>query len=185
LYFGYGLEADPDIMEIITGEGPVVVLEPEIVAMQGMNLAIQRLSQVPESGSLHPQLNPREILRQNWAHAGEGDNTGFYTMVPANEHELVMGTLYAQIQHLPALDRLAKWDMNGDWRTRQAGSLAVKKSRDGDLVPLVIPDVLTFTTMPNQKFDRRVNGEDYDLYLHGREAALQAARQFAAQQAAA
>ena len=150
LYFGYGANRDPKMMEWITGN-PNLKARPGV--LKGYNLCVQRLDQVPDTVAETAPVpsTPRKILEDNWPSTftsyiiredPEGEVTGTIWELTPQERELVR-----------------------DWELIDFGwyrDLRVKViTEDGQEL-----EVQTEGLRDGQKFEKEVDGTNYETWLN-------------------
>lgn len=161
-FWGYGLEADPSVIEQIaqTNVGLYVVGGIKKAVARDSQLVIQGIGQVPERVNGY---SPRDILAKNWEHTGEPFAS--YSIVHI-EGAQTAGTLYV-ITNLAIVKALNEWDMVPDWRSRDTVTF---DSIDG--TPADLPPTMTFSANGSGKglpYERVVDGLDYETHLFGEE----------------
>lgn len=140
IFFGYGALKDPYIIKEILGKEPK---GGEGVVLNGFNLAIQALSQIPEK--------PREILKKVW-----GENFRAYTIVEGQG--IVEGRNWLIDEE--DLEKIKKWefiDQNG-WRELINVSVTNSKGK--------IINAVTEKTLEKQKIVEVVDGLNYATSLN-------------------
>lgn len=140
LYFGYGANRDPKMMEWITGNPNLTGRQ---AVLKGYTLCVQRLDQIPDSA--------RENVTANWPQSFTS-----YTIKEDPEGE-VHGTLW----ELTPQDR----ELVRDWELIDLGwykDLKVKvTTEDGQEI-----EVQTEGIGDRQEYDRGVDGTNYETWLN-------------------
>ena len=175
-YWGYGLEADPSVIEAIAGtfEGLYVVGGVKKAIAKDTQLVVQGIDLVPTGNS---NLNPREVLKTGWQHTNSTFES--YSVVHA-EGKSTEGTLYS-VTNLAIIQALNEWDMVPEWRQRDVVKVEMAdgfgKLNDEE------SNVLTYTARsenPSLPYTRLANGSDYDVNLVSPEATAIAVENFRA-----
>ena len=151
-YFGYGANRTPEMMSWITGKDD---FEGKLVILEGWNLCIQRLDQVPKvviSTSTGPR-HLQEHLREAW-----GDDFETYVIKPGKNK--VMGTLW-EIE-LGNRELVKNWERVGFWYKEVKVKVKTESGEQIKAVSECLGD--------NQTVDRKVDGLDYEPFLLPREA---------------
>ncbi len=152
LYFGYGANRDPKMMEWITGNKNLIG-KPGI--LKGYALCVQRLDQIPDTVSPTApapySLSPREIvINGGWPESFES-----YTVKKDPQGE-VFGTIWV----LTPQDR----ELVRDWELIDFGwykDISTKvQTADGQVL-----EIQTEGVREDQEFDREVDGKNYETWL--------------------
>ena len=187
-YWGYGLEADPSVIEAIAGtfEGLYVVGGVKKAIAKDTQLVVQGIDLVPTGNSnLNPRevltgnsnLNPREVLKTGWQHTNSTFES--YSVVHA-EGKSTEGTLYS-VTNLAIIQALNEWDMVPEWRQRDV--VKVEMADGFGKLTDEESNVLTYTARsenPSLPYTRLANGSDYDVNLVSPEATAIAVENFRA-----
>ncbi len=148
LYFGYGANRDPKMMEWITGNKDLVG-KPGI--LKGYALCIQRKDQVPDEVSITAPapLSARQLL-DNWPETFESYNI----------KKDSTGEVYGTVWVLTPQDR----ELVRDWELIDFGwykDIATKvQTEEGQIL-----EVQTEGMREDQQFDREVDGKNYETWL--------------------
>lgn len=148
MYFGYGANRDPKMMEWITGNKNLLG-KPGI--LKGYALCVQRKDQVPDEilPTAPAPLSARRLL-DNWPETFES-----YT-IKKDPNQEVYGTIWVLTPQERELVR--------DWELLDFGwykDIAAKaQAEDGQVL-----DVQTEGMRDDQEFDREVDGKNYETWL--------------------
>lgn len=140
-YFGYGSEADPDVMDAILGRSVVAELGVKAVRLQ---LVLQRLQQI--NATPHEELggkSAQELLRDTW-----GESFSAHVLRAGDQKDTVWGTLYEI--GMDDAEALAYWNIAGP----QLGQAAWKYWDHG----IELSDGRLATTL-NITHDQEVDGD--------------------------
>ena len=151
LYFGYGANRQPEMMEAITGNTNLIGRQ---AILKGFKLCVQRMDQVPDSvfpGSPAP-ISPKKILKESWP-----DNFKTYMIKPGGEADEVMGTIW----ELSPLER----ELVRDWELVDFGWYKDMKGKAGTLDGQIF-DVQTEGLRDGQEVDREIDEENYKPFLN-------------------
>jgi hypothetical protein len=163
-YFGYGLEAEPEVVEAILGHAVIAELGVHVVEHA---LVIQDLDQIPEVP--HPELgsqSAQQIIASTWQEHTDTPFSSYGIRHTDNRSDAVEGTLY-KIGMDDAL-ALAHWNIAGPplgeaaWRFWNHG-LELSDGRQ----------VMTLNIGHDQAVDRTVPGLGYQRFLNDRETTLE------------
>lgn len=149
LYFAYGANSHPRMMEAITGN---VNLVGKPAVLSDWEIGVQRLSQIPDTASPKAPvpISPRTEIVENW-----GEDFETYVIRPAQGKE-VHGTLWELTPQERELVR--------DWEMVDFGwykdAIVKVETTDGLL------DVQTEVLGDGQEIDRVVEGKDYPPFLN-------------------
>ncbi len=151
-YFGYGANCTPEMISWITGKDD---FKGKPVMLEGWNLCVQRLDQVPRV-AIPTSTGPRplrEHLREVW-----GDNFETYVIKPGKDK--VMGTLW----EMEPRDRelVKNWERVGFWYKEVRVKVKTESGEQIEAVSECLGD--------NQAVDREVDGLNYEPFLLPREA---------------
>lgn len=150
LYFGYGANRDPKMMEWITGNKNLVGTQG---VLKGYRLCVQRLDQVPDSvfSTAPVNVSPKEILEESWKEDFET-----YIIKPDANSE-VAGTIW----ELSSQDRelVREWELiDFGWYKDMKGKAVTKDGKE--------MDVQTEGLREGQGIDKEVHGKDYPPFLN-------------------
>jgi hypothetical protein len=150
LYFGYGANRDPKMMEWITGNKSLVG-RPGV--LREYSLCIQRLDQVPDTlvPSAPVPISPRKILEGNWPQTFTS-----YIIKKDSEGE-VAGTIWELTEEERAL--VADWELIEFGWYKYINARA--ETEDGQQV-----SVQTEGLRDVQEVDRIVDGRNYETWLN-------------------
>lgn len=162
-YFGYGLEAEPEVVEAILGHPVVAELGVHVVEH---TLNVQDLDQVPQlqTEELGGQ-SAQQIIANTWGSQTEVPFSSYGLRHTGNRSDVVEGTLY-ELGMYDAL-ALAHWDIAGPslgeaaWRFWNHG---LKLSDDRQ--------VMTLNIGHDQQVDRVVDGLGYERFLNDKATTL-------------
>ena len=158
-YFGYGANADPAMMEAITGRSDLVG-KPAVLTDH--RLVIQRLDQVP--------TKPREILEEAW-----GPDFRTYVAVPERGSRIngVVWKINEKSRKLIRNWELVEEEVGQDLAWRKEAHLTSVALPLGVSVYGIVTEVLG----EEQAFDESaaIDGTNYPLFLMPREDVLRAA----------
>lgn len=149
LYFAYGANSDPRMMEAITGN---VNLVGEPAILNDWELGVQRLNQIPDTvfPTAPVPISPRAEIAKHW-----GEDFETYVIRPA-QGKKVHGTLWKLIPEQRELVR--------DWEMVDFGwykdAMVKVETPDGLL------EVQTEVLGDGQEIDRVVEGKDYPPFLN-------------------
>ncbi len=152
LYFGYGVNKDWQMMEMITKNR---ALSGTPAVLKDWELCVQRIDQVPDvvvPDSPAP-VSPRQILKGSWPN--EGRDFVSYTIRPAEGKE-VHGTLWELTEEERELVR--NWELIDFGWYKDA---VVKVEVDGQVV-----EVQTEVLRDGQEVDKVVDGKEYPTFLN-------------------
>ena len=163
LYFGYGANRDPKMMEWITGN-KTLVGRPGV--LKGYTLCVQKLSQVPDS--VFPTAPAPFSARANIIAGGWTQ-----TFTSYNIKEDPKGEVYGTIWELSPQDR----ELVRDWELIDFGWYKdikdiTAETEDGQRVKIE-----TEGLREGQEVDREVNGKYYPPFLNNLEDFLRVAEQ--------
>lgn len=158
-YFGYGANADPAMMEAITGRSDLVG-KPAV--LMDHRLRIQRLDQVP--------TNPRRILEEAW-----GPHFRTYVAIPERGTR-INGIIWKIDEEARKLIR--NWELLEEevgpelaWRKEAHPSSVVLPNGGGSVY-----GIQTEVLGDNQTYDESITvAENYPLFLMPRETVLRSA----------
>ncbi len=170
LYFGYGLESDPEAMEAI--------LEHEVVAELGVfavnrQLGVQEVDQIPDvSAEEFGGKSPLEIVDNRWRTHTDVPFSSYVTLDSENRSDVVRGTLY-EVKTEDVL-RLNKFDLATPpvWIENEGWSFPGWRYMDRTVELADGRKAETLTIYPEQSVDRVVDGTDYDPYLNDKATTL-------------
>lgn len=146
LYFAYGNNREPEIMQALTGNKNLVGHE---ATLNGYVLGIQRLDQVPSSRLPGLPVSPQEVVRKNWDDSfesyvvkkGNGEVKGIVWELTPEERELIRD-----------------WELiDLGWYKDAKGEAVLKDGRKIEIETYVLGD--------NQEIDRIVDGKEYNSFL--------------------
>ncbi len=143
------LLSNEDLIKNLTGQ---IVLDGKAALLDGYDLVVQRLDQVPES------IQP--ILRRSW-----GDNFESYNVVSGE------GT----IRGIRCKITQDQWNRLNDWEFGEFGWFVPKEVQIRDQETGQIEKIVTFVMGEGQAYDRKVDGLNYDPFLMPREKTLEVA----------
>lgn len=170
VYFGYGLESVPEIMDTILGRSVTTELGVTAIKQQ---LCVQDIDQVPDvPAEAFGGKSPKAILAETWQRVTDTPFSSYVLRETENRGDVVAGTLYEL--DVEDMLRLNYWDLAAQplqasgshpftypgWRYRNPVELA-----DGRLVH-------TLTVYPQQEVDHVVIGTDYDPFLNDKSATM-------------
>ncbi len=147
LYFAYGNNREPEIMQALTGNKKLVGHE---ATLKGYVLGVQRLDQVPKTRMPGLPISPYEAIKRNWddkfesyvVKKGEGDVKGIVWELTPEERELVRD-----------------WELvDFGWYKDIKGKAVTKDGRE--------VDIQTEGFREGQEVDREVDGKDYPAFLN-------------------
>lgn len=150
LYFGYGANRDPRMISAITGR-PIAELTGRSAILEGYNLAVQRLDQVPDRAldSAPAPLSPRQMLA-DW-----GEDFRSYVIHP-EENGRVSGTVWELSTEERELVR--DWELvDFGWYKDCEGQALTKDGQEISIVSEMLGD--------GQQIDHEVNGLQYETWL--------------------
>lgn len=149
LYFGYGANRDPRMIEAITGNKNLVG-KPAV--LKDWELCVQRFDQIPSEiiPSAPAPFSPQDAVRRSW-----NEDFSTYVIRPAKGKE-VHGTMW----ELTPQDRelLRDWELI-DFGWYKGVSVEIE-TEDGKL------QVQTEVLGDGQGIDRVVDGQDYPTFLN-------------------
>ncbi len=150
-YFGYGTIRDPKVIAAILGKSQIALhCIPAI--LEGYDLAVQRLDQVPDivSQKAPSHISPRDLLNKSWSE----DFTSY--VIKPNLKGRVAGVIWEMTPD--EFERMRAWELiDYGWYEDSQG---VAKTTDGQLIP-----VRFHSLGARQAVDRIVNGLDYETWL--------------------
>jgi hypothetical protein len=171
LYFGYGLESVPEVIDAITGRSVTTELGVTAIKQQ---LCVQEIDQVPDRPDKDlGGKSPQAILSETWAKHTDVPFSSYALRETENRSDIVSGTLY-QLDVEDML-KLNEWDLVVQPRHDSAsGQMLFPGWRYPDhLIELADGrKVSTLTIFPDQAVDRVVSGTDYNPYLNEREVTI-------------
>lgn len=141
------LLSDDELMETLTG---AVVKDKEPAVLEGYDLVVQRLDQVPEI--------PQKIIRGSW-----GDNFESYNLAPGE----------GRINGIKCKVTQNQWRRLDDWEFGEFGWFVPKEVQVRNLVTGRSERVMTMVMGEGQEFDRKVDGENFSAYLMPKEKTLE------------
>jgi len=150
LYFGYGANRDPKMMEWITGN-PNLKGKPGV--LKGFKLCVQRLDQIPDTvaEAVPVQVSPRKILSNNWP------KTFTSYIIKEDSQSKVHGIVWELT--------LQERELVRDWELIDFGwykDIETKVTTEDGLEVSVQTEGLR----DGQPIDREVNGKDYETFLN-------------------
>lgn len=151
-YFAYGANRDVRMMSAILGE-PVKNIKGEPAILQGYDLGIQKLQDLPDTISSHAPFakSPRKIVARNWP-----DNFESYVIV-SNPDGKVAGTIWYLTPE--QRERVRDWELlDFGWYHDIA---AIAYNSNGQQIEVVGEAV----DPNNQSIDRIVDGLEYQTWL--------------------
>lgn len=146
LYFAYGNNREPEIMQALTGNKNLVGHE---ATLKGYVLGIQRLDQIPKTRLLGLPVSPYEAIKRNWDDSfesyvikpGEGEVKGMVWELTPEERELIRD-----------------WELiDLGWYKDAKGEADLKDGRKIEIETYALGD--------NQEIDRIVDGREYNSFL--------------------
>lgn len=152
LYFGYGANRDPLMMETITKSKG---LSGVPAVLKDWELCIQGIDKVPDivAPNSPAPVSPRHILKGSWPN--EGRDFASYTIRPAKGKE-VRGTLWTLSDEERAL--VKNWELI-DFGWYQDATVPVEV--DGQIV-----EVETEVLGDGQELNKVVDGKEYPIFLN-------------------
>lgn len=170
VYFGYGLESVPEVMDAILDRSVTTELGVTAVKQQ---LCVQDIDQVPDVPvEAFGGKSPQAILSETWQRFTDVPFSSYVLRETENRSDVVSGTLYEL--DVEDMLRLNHWDLATPpvdvqtfpgWRYRNLLELA-----DGR-------QVHTLTIYPEQEVDRIVPGTDYNPFLNDKAVTMQVIRE--------
>lgn len=150
LYFAYGNNREPEIMQVLTGNKNLVGHE---AVLKGYVLGVQMLDQVPSIRLSGFPVSPQEVLRRHWNDSfesyvikpGEGEVKGMVWELTNEERELV--------RDWELIDLGWYKDVKGEAILKDGGKIAVETEILGD----------------SQGIDRVIDGKEYNSFLNKKE----------------
>lgn len=175
LYFGYGLESVPEVMDAIVGRS--VTAEVGVTAVK-QQLCIQEIDQVPDVPTeAFGGKSPQAIIAETWKRHTDVPFSSYALRETENRGDVVSGTLYEL--DVEDMLRLNDWDLATPpvdhktfpgWRylNRQAELADGRQAQ-------------TLTIYPEQEVDRVVPGTDYEPFLNDQATTMQVIREVTSQ----
>lgn len=152
LYFGYGANSRPEMMEAITGNKNLVG-QPGV--LKGFKLCIQKRDQVPNK--IFPnspvQISPNKIIEENW-----GEKFETYMIKPGEETDEVSGTVW----ELTSLER----ELVRDWELVDFGWYKDMRVKAEMLNGQVVDVQTEGLREEGQEVDREIDGKNYKPFLN-------------------
>jgi hypothetical protein len=175
-YFGYGLEALPDVMDALLGRS--VTAELGVCAI-GQQLVVQEIDQIPDQPT--EQLggkSPQEIVTNVWRQYTDVPFAAYSVRPTEARSSLVTGTLY-EIDAEDAL-RLKEWSLMLPFERLPGGGFFWPgwKSWDHNIELVDGRNVETLTIDEQQPIDRVVDGTNYDPFLLDKEVTARVIQSF-------
>ncbi|OGE31668.1 hypothetical protein A2631_00785 [Candidatus Daviesbacteria bacterium RIFCSPHIGHO2_01_FULL_44_29] len=159
-YFGYGSNADRDMMVHMVGRED---LKGEPGKLIGYQLCIQTLDQirdiVPEASPV--KTSPREMIRQTY-----GDSFELFIAIPKPD-AVAYGTIWDLTPE--EVNLVKEWELVDYGMQEEVNAMAMDSA--GNLIQVETQAVLD----PPGEFDRVVEGNDYPRYIADRDAMLREA----------
>ncbi|MCL4418736.1 hypothetical protein M1146_01385 [Patescibacteria group bacterium] len=143
------LLSDDDLIRTLTGQA---VQNREDAFLDGYNLVVQRLNQIPESA--------QKIIRGSW-----GDNFESYNLAPGE----------GSIKGIKCKVTKDQWDRLKDWEFVEFGWFAPREAEVRDPITGQVRKVMTMVMGEGQEYDRKVDGENFSPFLMPRERTLKIA----------
>jgi len=151
MYFGYGATRDSGVISIILGK-PESALVGRKAVLEGFDLAIQRLDQVPDVilPTAPSAISVRESLRKVW-----GDNFRSYVLKP-NSGGRVSGIIWELTPE--DIERIKDWELlDFGWFEDTNGEAITP---EGNRIPVVTEKIRS-----DQEVDQVVDGLEYETWL--------------------
>ena len=151
MYFGYGTNSDPKMIAAILGKTETD-LKGTPAILEGFNLAIQRLDQVPDSVSptAPANISPRDLLKENW-----GVDFLSYVIMP-NTEGWVSGVIWELTPD--ERERVRDWELvDSGWYEDCEGTV---RTAAGQEIPII-----TEMLGGGQSVDHIVDGLNYETWL--------------------
>ena len=177
VYFGYGLESVPEVMDTILGRS--VTAEFGVTAIK-QQLCVQEIDQVPDvpAGAFGGK-SPQAILSETWQRFTDSPFSSYVLKETENRGDIVAGTLYKL--DVEDMLRVNHWDLTAQPVQATSGSHSSTYPGWRYLNPLVeLADgrqVQTLTVYPEQEVDRVVPGTDYDPFINDEAVTMQVVRE--------
>lgn len=149
IVFLTALLSDDELIQTLTGEP---VRDKELAVLEGYDLVVQRLDQIPEI--------PQRIIRGSW-----GDGFESYNLTPGSGHIRGIKCKVSQNQ----------WNRLNDWEFGEFGWFVSKEVEIKNLATGQREKVMTMVMGEGQSFDRKVDGDNFPPYLMPREKTLEVA----------
>jgi len=146
LYFAYGNNREPEIMQALTGNKNMVGDE---ATLKGYVLGIQRLDQVPRTRLPGLPISPYEAIKRHWSDSfesyvikkGEGEVKGMVWELTPEERELVRD-----------------WELiDLGWYKDAKGEAILANGKKVEIETYALGD--------NQEIDKVVDGREYNSFL--------------------
>jgi hypothetical protein len=173
LYFGYGLESVPEVMDELLGR--VVTVEVGVTAVK-RQLCIQEIDQVPdEPAEAFGGKSPQAILAETWQRFTDVPFASYVLLETENRGDVVSGSLSEL--NIEDMLKLNNWNLTAQ-PVRNAPGSQHPFSYPGwryldNLVELADGrQVSTLTIYPEQQVDRVVPGTDYEPFLNDRSTTM-------------
>lgn len=183
LYFGYGLESVPEVMDEITGRS--VRTEVGVTAIK-QQLCIQEIDQVPDlPDEAFGGKSPRAILAETWQRYTDVPFSSYVLRETENRGDIVSGSLYEL--NIEDMLRMNHWDLVAQPVRTEPGS-TYPFSYPGwrylnNLVELADGrQVSTLTVYPEQEVDRVVPGTNYEPFLNDQSITMRVIQEVASEQ---
>ncbi len=144
-----GLLTDNELIETLTGK-PLKYNED--VVLEGFDLVIQRLNDIPESA--------RDLLKKTW-----GDNFESYNLLPGER----------SIRGIKCQITQDQWNRLDDWELGEFGWFVPQEVEIKNLGSGQVEKVMTLVMGQGQTYDRKVDGINPPQFLMPRERTLQVA----------
>lgn len=177
VYFGYGLESVPEVMDTILGRSVTTELGVTAIKLQ---LCVQEIDQVPDvPADAFGGKSPQAILSETWQRFTDTPFSSYVLKETENRGDIVAGTLYEL--DVEDMLRLNHWDLAAQPERATSGSHPFTYPGWRYLNRLVeLADgrqVQTLTVYPEQEVDRVVPGTDYDPFLNDTAVTMQVIRE--------
>jgi hypothetical protein len=143
------LLSDDELIQTLTGES---VRAREAAVLEGYDLVVQRLDQVPEI--------PQRIIRESW-----GDSFESYNLTPGEGH----------ISGIKCKVTKDQWDRLDDWEFGEFGWFVPKEVEIKNVATGETEKVMTMVMGEGQSFDRKVDGDNFAPYIMPRDKTLEIA----------
>jgi len=160
-YFGYGTNRDPKMIAAILGK-PETELNGTPAILEGYDIAVQRLDQVPDviSPKAPANISPRDILKESW-----GKDFMSYVIKP-NSKGRVSGVIWVLTpeEH----ERIRDWELvDFGWYEDCEGTA---RTTDGQVI-----EIMSNRLGTEQSVDHIVDGLDYEVWLDSAERFIEVA----------
>jgi len=146
LYFAYGNNREPEIMQALTGNKDLVGHE---ATLKGYVLGVQRLDQVPKTRLPGLPISPYEVIKRNW-----DDSFESYVIKPGE------GEVKGRVWELTPEERelIRDWELiDLGWYNDAKVEAALENGKKVEIETYVLGD--------NQEIDRIVDGREYNSFL--------------------